>query len=287
MTTLDRVRDLMLSRGLSGEVTTRGWSFPGDKAGMTWRVQVEKPELPVLSYTIPTADERWAVPTGFATEPPRPPMSGELLEDVLRRARTFKDEGGTDLKWESTRKGPGTSPTPVHSTYEKPYSVTCSHFTGMVLAGWEYRTTTYVQDRNERTGWYVPYGGDPAKMNLWQAWLSARWFFTQGDLWACDRDQIAPGDLLFFAEQNPEKSYPKALTGELTPYFGNIFHVSMYLGGGLMIQSATPTSPTGVYEEPLNGYLKNSLRFAVRPRFRPPDDVLTSIVSGGHEAALR
>lgn len=269
MTTLDRVRDLLNGRGLSGDVTTRGWSFPGDNAGMTWRIQDEKPAIPTLSFTIPTLDGKWAVPTGFASQPPRPPTPEPYLSDVLRRARTFKDEGGTDLKWESTRKGPGTSPTPVHSTYSKPYSVTCSHFTGMVAAGWEYKTTTYVADQNTRTGCYNPYGGDPTKMNLWQAWLSARWFFSNGDLWACTEGQIAPGDFLFFAEQDPEKSFASARAGTITPYFGNIFHVSIYLGGGLMLQSATPTSPTGVYEEPLNGYLKNSLRFAVRPRWRP------------------
>lgn len=283
MTTLNNARELLNSTGLSGTVETKGWSYDGDRAGMTWVIRDSAPSGPELSYAIPTLDGKYAVPTGFATTPPRPKVPSEILRDVLRRAQTFESDGGTNLKWRGGGSGPMTSADPVHKVMEKPYPVSCSHFSGMVAAGYEYNSTTYVVDKNFRTGAYVSYGRPPEKMSIYQAWLAGRWFFTNGDMWACTKDQLRPGDFAFFAEQDPEKSYAKARSGELTPYFGNIFHVGIYLGGDRIIQSAYPTSPTGVYTTSFDALLNRSLRFAVRPRWIYHGSPAVRVQSDGYE----
>ena len=283
MIILNSARELLTSTGLSGAVRTRGWAFATDGASQNWEI------LPTISdnrLALPTKDGKWAVPTDFLRTPPRPPIREEVLEDVLRRARTFKYEGSTDLKWDGTGRGPMASKEPVHKILPKPYPITCSHFVGMVLAGLEYTSTTYVRDSNVKTGYFVPYGAPAESLNLYQAWLSARWFFINGDMWWSDGTDIAPGDLLFFSHQDPESTYDRVREGKTTPYFGNIYHVSLYMGANTMIQSATPTSPTGVYELSFTKSYKDDFRLAVRPKWRPPMKSLLGLLYNGHENLL-
>lgn len=287
-TEVNGARDVLILPGLTGHVRTRYWAKPGDGAGQDWAIQDEEPTGVLGRMSLPTVDGRWAVPTSFAASPPRGPLAGACLRDVMRRALTFRDEGGTDLLWVSDRPGPGLSRQPVHSSQPKPHPVSCSHFTGMVTAGWEYRSTTYVADQNSRTGWYVPYGapiGPGQELVIWQACLSAQTFFTMGDVWASDGTDIAAGDILFFSEHDPEKSWKQVRAGTKLPYFGNVYHTALYLGGGSVIQAATPTSPTGVYARPLAG-LSDTLSLVARPRWAPPAGTGMSVWIDGYETPL-
>lgn len=286
MRTLETVRDLLSATGLSGSVSTRGYYRRADGAGMEWRIASAPPAGALGLVSVPTADGGVAVPTGLPSGPPRPAQHSGAVSDLLRRAYTFRDEGGTDLRWNAQRQGPGLSRTPVHSSQPKPYPVTCSHFVGMVLAGWEYRTTTYVADSNTRTGWYVPLGVEPRRAEIWQAHRLARLLFVRGDLWFTDGTDIERGDLLFFAEKDPERSYERVRTGAVQPYFGNVYHVAINLGGGRLLQSATPTSPTGVYETEMYRSLRETLCWAARPAWTPPQGTAMSAWIGQHECPL-
>lgn len=285
---LDKALDLLQRPGLTGRVRTRGWSWDADGAGQDWQIHDTAPAGRAGLMALPTVDGRWAVPTSFATAPPRRPLGGAGLQDVMRRAYTFRDQGGTDLRWSGQRPGPGLSIAPVHSSQAKPYPVSCSHFIGMVTAGWEYASTTYVADANTRTGWYVPYGqpiGPGQQLIIWQACLSARFFFSAGDMWATDGTDIARGDLLYFCQHDPEKTWERAQHGEITAYFANVYHTALYVGDATVLQSATPTSPTGVYEAPLSG-LASTLALAARPRWAPPQDTALSIWLDDHETPI-
>lgn len=282
MKVLNSAREILNSTGLSGAVRTKGWSFDRDGAGLDWFIS-DKTDEPNLA--LPTLDGKFATPF-FTSTPPRGPLTGEALSDVMRRAKSFKYDGWTDLKWESTRKGPMTSPTPVHKTYPKPYSVTCSHFVGMVLAGYEYNSTTYVVDKNYTTGWRVLYGKPPEQMNIYQSWLEARWMFVNQYMWRASIDQIAPGDILYWCEPDPENSYARARQGVITPYFANNYHVGIYCGGKVVIQSATPTSATGVYETTLTDTFASKMTLAARPVWSPPPGKRLSLIDRKYENRL-
>lgn len=142
-------------------VQCTGYTKEGDGAkGMTFRMSPGSAQLSSLEklISVPTANGGWAVPTGVPTSPPRTPQV-EAAEDMIRRGYTFRDQGGKDLVWEGTgRAGPLWGGTPTHRRYSKPYPITCSHFTGMLMKGWEYSSTTYVEDESYATGWFIPLG---------------------------------------------------------------------------------------------------------------------------------
>lgn len=285
-----RVKDLYNWAGaLDGQtVRTQGYTRENDGAAMSWRMQREKPaEALYQRISVPTANGGWAVPTGVPTAPPRAPYAPSA-EDMIRRGWTFQTEGGKDLIWEGTgRQGPLWGGVPVHRRYQKPYPITCSHFTGMLMMGWVYGSTTYKIDEPYSAGWYIPLEGLTAtRAEIWQAHRQARWFYNHGDLWLSDGSDMARGDIVFFSEQNPEKQNDRVKAGTGDAYFGNIFHVAQYLGGGKLLQAATPTSPTGVYEEPWEGYLKGTTSWVARPSWAPPKGTHTSLWDGEKEVLV-
>lgn len=281
-------RDIMNGSGLPTELETTGFSREGDGGGMRWRVQGSAPDGVMALVSLPTADGQWAVPVAPPVRPPRRPNQA-AAEDMIRRGFTFRDEGGRDLVWEGKgRAGPLWGGTPVHRRYSKPYPITCSHFTGMLMMGWEYSSTTYVVDTPRQVGWYVPLEGQtPAQAEIWQAHRQARLFYRRGDLWLSDGSDLERGDIVFFSQQDPEGQNAKVRAGENDAYFGNIYHVAQYLGGGQLLQAATPTSPTGVFEVPLSS-LRSTLSWVARPAWVPPpgDRVRVSVWQGVSEVPL-
>lgn len=260
-------RTLMNSTGLSGRVTTKQWSKNGDGAGLNWDVVTEKPTGIRERIAIPTADGRYAIPVDFKYPPLNHQLPKEYENDILVRAHTFMYQGGTDLKWGGKGAGPMTTKEPIHKVRSKPYPITCSHFTGMVAAGYEYTSTTYVADENSVTGAYIPFDDKPENLNIYQACLTAQKYYTMGILWLVTDDfQPKPCDLLFYAMPDPEGSYAKARAGTEPPYFGNVYHVGIYVDGDKIIQSAYPDSPTGVY---IASYreMRNTLTFVARPKW--------------------
>lgn len=282
-----RVKDIYNGLGLSGEVTTTGYVTEGDGGQMRFRIQDAAPEGIMGRVSVPTADGKWALPQGLPTQPPRQPLEA-AAEDMIRRGYTFRDEGGKDLIWEGTgRQGPLWGGQPVHRRYSKPYPITCSHFTGMLMMGWAYSSTTYVVDEPFRAGWYIPLEGQGAVgAQIWQAHRQARLFYRRGDLWLTDGSDLQRGDIVFFSEQNPEKQNENVKTGKADAYFGNIYHVAQYLGGGKILQAATPTSPTGVFEAPYAGHLKNTSTWAARPSWVPPEGTVLSVVDDKREVPV-
>lgn len=254
-------------------VQCTGYTKEGDGAkGMTFRMSPGSAQLSSLEklISVPTANGGWAVPTGVPTSPPRTPQV-EAAEDMIRRGYTFRDQGGKDLVWEGTgRAGPLWGGTPTHRRYSKPYPITCSHFTGMLMKGWEYSSTTYVEDESYATGWFIPLGNQtPAAAEIWQAHRQARLFYSRGDLWLSNGSDMERGDIVFFSQQNPEGQNDKVKAGTADAYFGNIYHVAQYLGDGKLLQAATPTSPTGVYEVAWST-LSSTTAWVARPAWSPP-----------------
>lgn len=186
---------------------------------------------------------------------------------MLHRALTFRDQGGTDLVWEGGGRAGPLFGSVVHKRYQAPYPVSCSHLVGMVIAGLEYATTTYVIDQNTPAGWRVPLGDtSPVRAQIWQAHRIARFFYRQRSLWLTNGEGIAPGDVLFFSRQNPEGKNADIIAGrQREAYFGNVYHTGIYLGGGRVLHSTGPTSPTGVWDAPLTGDLAATLTWAARP----------------------
>ncbi|WP_139738337.1 hypothetical protein [Actinomyces wuliandei] len=225
------------------------------------------------------------MPIGLPTSPP-PVAHTAAVTDMVCRARTFMDEGGTSLVWDATRRGPGLSPTPVHSTTTTPMPITCSHLVGMLLAGWEYQSTTYVQDVNERTGWYSPLGVEPVRAPIWQAHRCAHHFWRRGRLWLVeDPGTLRTGVVLFFSQHDPESTWTAVLARTARPYFGNVYHTAIYLGGGDILQSTGPSSPTGVWEADLDS-LAPTLAWAARPEWIPPEHTSLSVLTDGLESPV-
>lgn len=146
---------MMRAPSVTGTVTTAGDEAPGDGAGMTYSVAVERPAGDLGSIAVPLANGQWAVPQGLPTQAPRP-YDAAAFEELSARAQTFAD-AGTSLVWDASRPSPLTGQN-VHSTTSSPYPVTCSSFVGMVVAGWDYEHTTYVADENTRVGRWVEFG---------------------------------------------------------------------------------------------------------------------------------
>ena len=276
-------KDLYNRSGELGAVVTTGAVKEGDGGGMEWDVRSEKPGGVLGLVSVPCADGKWAVPVNVPAAPPRPPNK-PAGEDMIRRGYTFRDEGGKDLVWEGTgRAGPLWGGTPTHRRYSKPYPITCSHFTGMLMKGWEYSSTTYVVDESYSTGWYIPLEGmTPAQAEIWQAHRQARLFYRRGDLWLSDGTDLHRGDFVFFSNNNPEEQNDNVKAGKTDAYFGNIYHVAQYLGDGKLLQAATPTSPTGVYELHLSS-LRSTLSWVARPAWAPPKGSHVSLWVNGNE----
>ena len=192
-----------------------------------------------------------------------------VAQDLITRGRSFV-EAGQDLKWNDDKATP-LSDKVIHKEDSKPYGVTCSSFIAMVMQGWEYDSTTYVKDSNQRVGNWVDFSG---ANDIWQAHKLASWLYSQGDLKSADgMDSVKPGDILFFSKQNPEGA---GTNGE---YFANIYHTALYVGDGKVIHSYGPGSKTGVVEQNLGKTERNNLSFVARPEWNSPDG--TSIPNDG------
>lgn len=110
---LATVDELMAASGLEQTVTTSGHVVDGDGAGMTYTVQSENASGILGNVSVPTADGRWAVPTGFAEHPSTRP-DATAVEDEIARAQSFVN-AGTGLVRSEERSSPLTSPGVVHA----------------------------------------------------------------------------------------------------------------------------------------------------------------------------
>ena len=252
---LATVDELMAASGLEQTVTTSGHVVDGDGAGMTYTVQSENASGILGNVSVPTADGRWAVPTGFAEHPSTQP-DATAVEDEIARAQSFVN-AGTGLVRSEERPSPLTSPGVVHAAQAAPYPITGASFVGMTLLGWDYSHTTYVADENTRVGTWVDIGRTP-ESELARAHQIARWFYVHGDLWLNTGDEYQRGDVLFFSRQSPEGA---GTTGD---YFANVYHTAIYLGDG-MIAHSWGDSGAGVVVEPLPDSLKQDLSLVARP----------------------
>ena len=261
---VDTIAELMNASGLSGTVATRGEEQVGDGGAMNFRIADAQPSDRLGKISIPLADQKWAVPTGLPTAPPRA-VDEAAVADALKRAQTFVD-AGNELTWDAARQSP-LSGVNVHATSSMPYAITCSQFLGMTLVGWDYQHTTYVADSNTRVGRWVDFGHDPVGSRIWQANNLASWFHSHGDLWFSQDQRYAPGDILFFSKQNPEDSNSRVRRGELGAYFGNIYHTALYVGDGKVMHARS--KGLGVVLEDLNPELAKDVTFVARPEWVP------------------
>ena len=101
------------------------------------------------------------------------------------------------------------------------------------------------------------------------AWIritpSAEWSAVGDDVvaapvWIPVAKDYQPGDVLFWGKQEPEG--PSTTGG----YFLNIYHVGLYVGGGMLMQSKSASDPQGVMHEPLSG-MPDELVLAWRPAY--------------------
>lgn len=255
--------DLQRASGLSGTVTTRGDEYVNDGAGVTYRVTSTLPSDPNLAnISMSLADGRWAVPQNFATSPVRG-TSTATAENLITRGQTFVD-AGTRLVWDGTRKTP-LSGQVVHRQTSAPYPVSCASFVGMALVGWDYNHTTYVANRNTVVGYRVDFRQSISTSKLWQANNLASWFYANGDLWLDTKGDYQRGDVLFFSAHNP-RVRPGTASGART-VFGNVYHVAIYLGNGMLMHSTGVAAGQGVHVSRMGSSLKGDLSFVARPQW--------------------
>ncbi|WJZ01661.1 hypothetical protein CFREI_01785 [Corynebacterium freiburgense] len=260
---VDTIVDLKKMSGVSGSVETKGHIQADDQAGMAFSIESKQPEGVLGNVAVPLADGKWAVPENLPTGPDKP-VDNAAVDDAIARARTFV-AAGRDLRWDSHGLTPLHTSGVVHEKSNKPYPIYCSSLVGMVLKGWDYEHTTYVADANTSVGTSVDLGEaaniTDVQDDMWQSNKLARWFYTHGDLWLNNGEQkYERGDLLFLAKQKPEGS--DANTGE---YFGNIYHVAMYIGDNKVIHSYAPDTDGGVVEQEMDEFLREGTAFVARP----------------------
>lgn len=252
--------ELQQARGLSGTVRTAGDEYPGDGAGMTYTVTSTRPTDETANVAMPLADGQWAVPQGFASAPSTQ-SNAAATEDLINRGQTFVD-AGTQLQWDASRPTPLTGKV-IHSVNSAPYAVTCSSFVGMALMGWTYDSTTYVADQNSKVGYGVDFGPDAIGSPMWQANNLASWFYANGDLWLDTDGQYQRGDVLFFSSHNPTVTPGTAEGARST--FGNVYHVAIYLGDGMLMHSTGRAAGQGVHVSKMGTSLEADLSFVARP----------------------
>lgn len=268
-------RDLMTRTDLT--TRTGGYASVGDGGGLEWRLTREEPKGRVdRRLALPTADGGWATPTNLPALSTLTPQPRYVVNDTLARARTYMDDPDNRLIWEGSGR-----PGPLYGGYpavwgRPPYPITCSHLVGMIMCGWEMGTTVYSDGvkANSPTGWIATgLANPPESTGVWWAQRLAKWCFSKGYLARANEvplEGLERGDILFFSRRNPENSYDRVRAGSLEPYFANVYHVSIYLGGGRTIHSTGPTTPKAVYEGPLGESLSNDLTLVARPLWRLP-----------------
>lgn len=238
-------------------IVTAGHATASDGAGVVYTHETWTPAADHVYWRvgIPLRG-RWFIPRNVPTAPSTSPVK-PAVDAVIARARTFVD-AGTAIEWNADVRTPLHQDGPQRTPSGK-WGLTCSSFAGMVLSGLAYSDTTYVAAANTRRDPRV-YFGRLANTDPWQAHRMARWAFANGDAWIPVAKDWQPGDVLFWGKQNPEGE------GTTGSYFLNIYHVGMYVGGGMLMQSKSASDPQGVMHEPLTG-MPDEIVLAWRPTY--------------------
>lgn len=246
--------------GLPRTVVTAGHSTASDGAGLVLTNETWTPQSDHVygRVGIPLRG-RWFIPRNLSTAPRTSPVK-DAVDAVVARARTYVD-AGTEIEWNADVLTPLQQGGPQRTPAGK-WGLTCSSFAGMVLSGLAYRDTTYVAGSNTRRDPQVRFGRLTTQ-DPWQAHRMARWAFVNGDTWVPVAGDWQPGDVLFWGKQEPEGP------GTTGTYFLNIYHVGLYVGGGMLIQSKSASDPQGVMHEPLSG-MPDEVVLAWRPQYGTP-----------------
>ena len=258
--------ELMRSNGrdLPGQVTTTADRKAGDGVSMTYTIVASLPDGDLGRMAVPLEDGMYAVPEGLRTQPATTPNS-TATSDAKKRAPTFVDAGGA-ITWDPSRPSPLSGQGATKDLTPRPYPITCSSFVGMVLGGLDYSHSTYQASTNTPVGYAVDFGQRIEGSDLWQANHLAAWFYEHGDMWLDTTGAYEVGDVLFFSEQNPERSNAKVRSAQLPTYFGNVYHTAIYIGDGKVMQATSPGK--GVTIDTLAGKLKDDVPLVAR-RCRP------------------
>ena len=238
-------------------ITTAGHTTASDGAGVVYTHETWTPAADHVygRVGIPLRG-RWFIPRNVPTAPSTSPVK-PAVDAVIARARTFVD-AGTAIEWNADVHTPLHQDGPQRTPSGK-WGLTCSSFVGMVVSGLAYQDTTYVAAANTRRDPRV-YFGRLANTDPWQANRMARWAFANGDVWIPVAKDWQPGDVLFWGKQEPEGP------GTTGTYFLNIYHVGLYAGGGMLMQSKSASDPQGVMHEPLSG-MPDEIVLAWRPTY--------------------
>ena len=130
----------------------------------------------------------------------------------------------------------------------------------MVMNGWDYKHTTYVDDKNTRVGDYVDFG--KGRTQVGQAYEVAAWLFKQNRAWTDPgKGDWQPGDLLFWSHPDPEGA------GTTGVYFANVHHVALYIGDNKVVHSWGVASGAGVVEEPVTDLMRDKVTLVGRPNW--------------------
>lgn len=130
----------------------------------------------------------------------------------------------------------------------------------MVMNGWDYEHTTYVDDKNTRVGDYVDFG--KGRTQVGQAYEVAAWLFKQNRAWTDPgKGDWQPGDLLFWSHPDPEGA------GTTGVYFANVHHVALYIGDNKVVHSWGVASGAGVVEEPVTDLMRDKVTLVGRPNW--------------------
>lgn len=272
--------ELMRSNGrdLPSQVTTTADRKAGDGVSMTYTIVASLPDGDLGRMAVPLEDGMYAVPEGLRTQPATTPNAA-ATSDAVARAQTFVDAGNS-ITWDASRPTPLSGPKPVHQLTSAPYAVTCANFVGMVLVGLDYNHSTYVADKNTPVGYAVDFGQRIEGSDLWQANHLAAWFYEHGDMWLDTTGAYEVGDVLFFSEQNPERSNAKVRSAQLPTYFGNVYHTAIYIGDGKVMQATSPGK--GVTIDTLAGKLKDDVTLVARPSYK---DAPSTPIANGAQAS--
>lgn len=272
--------ELMRSNGrdLPSQVTTTADRKAGDGVSMTYTIVASLPDGDLGRMAVPLEDGMYAVPEGLRTQPATTPNVA-ATSDAVARAQTFVDAGGA-ITWDPSRPSPLSGQGATKDLTPRPYPITCSSFVGMVLGGLDYSHSTYQASTNTPVGYAVDFGQRIEGSDLWQANHLAAWFYEHGDMWLDTTGAYEVGDVLFFSEQNPERSNAKVRSAQLPTYFGNVYHTAIYIGDGKVMQATSPGK--GVTIDTLAGKLKDDVTLVARPSYK---DAPSTPIANGAQAS--
>lgn len=257
------VIELMATDAPTGsKVKITGFAQWSDGTDVAYEVHATLPADQVLKrIAVPLADGRCAVPINTKLDAP---TSADVrgIDELVAAARTYVT-AGSQLVYDTTREGPLSSPTPVHSRYTAPYPITCSVFMGCLLRGYTYATTTYVADSNTRAyDWGNTFPVREYTSPALQSFRLLQYYWNTGQAfyYRAGSTELRRGDFLFYCKQDPEG----AGTGGV--FFMNNYHIALFIGeGDKVIHSYSPLSGNGVVEQAFSLTPVADLCFVVRP----------------------